>query len=102
MVFVYITCKNRKEARKIGEVLVKEKLVACVNYFPIESIYFWDGKMTDDKEFVLLAKTVKKNFSKLEERVKELHSYEVPCIVALPIAKINKKYGDWAKRQTKI
>jgi len=100
MIFIYTTCKDKKEARKIGEILVEEKLAACINYFPIESIYHWQGKIVKDKEFVLLVKTLKNNFQKAEKRVKQLHSYEIPCIVALPIVRSSKNYYNWAKKQT--
>ena len=99
MILIYITCKNKKEAQKIGKALVKEKLAACVGYFPIESIYRWKGKMVNDKEFALLIKTTKKNFMKIEKRVKELHSYQIPCICAIPAYKVNKEYLSWVKKE---
>ena len=97
MIFVYIICPNKKEAQKIGQVLIEKRLVGCLNIFPIESIYWWKKKIVKDKEVVLIAKTLKKNFKKVEETVKKLHSYEIPCIVALSVAKVNKEYLDWLK-----
>lgn len=106
MIFVYITCKNKKEAQKIGQVLVKEKLAACVNWWPIESIYWWssakaaEGKqstLVEDKEFVLIVKTLEKNFEKIKRRVKTLHSYQVPCICAIAISRVNQEYFNWLK-----
>lgn len=97
MIFIYITCKNKKEAQKIAKTLVKEKLAACVGYFPIESIYRWKGKIVDDREFALLIKTLKKNFTKVEKHVKELHSYQIPCICAIPVYNMNKEYLGWVK-----
>lgn len=101
MIFVYVTCANQKEAQKIGLALVKEKLAACVNFWPSGSIYNWRGKTIKDKEFVLLAKTLKENFEKIEKRIKELHSYRVPCIVALPIDKVSRLYFNWLKKEMK-
>lgn len=101
MVFIYTTCKDKKEAKKIGEILVKEKLAACVGYYPIESTYYWKNKFVIDKEYALLIKTVKKNFQKIEKRTKELHSYEVPCIVGYPIVKSSRDYFNWVKKETK-
>lgn len=97
VIFVYIACKNKKEAQKIGKALVKEKLAGCINFWPIESIYRWKGKLVKDKEFALVVKTLKKNFGKIEKRVKALHSYQVPCICAIPISKVNQKYFKWLK-----
>lgn len=97
MIFVYITCQNKKEAQKIGQVLVKEKLTVCVNWWPIESIYWWQGKIVRDKEFALIVKTLKRNFDKVKKRVEALHSYQVPCICAIPISKVSQKYFHWLK-----
>ena len=91
----YITCGNKKEAEKIAETLVTEKLAACVNYFPINSIYIWKGKVVKDSEYALLCKTRKENFDKIKKRVKELHSYEVPVILALEIACGNNDFMGW-------
>lgn len=101
MIFVYITCPNKKEAQKIGRVLIEKKLVACLNIFPISSIYRWQKKIVRDKEVVLIAKTLKKNFKKVEATVKTLHSYQVPCICAWPIIKVNQKYLKWLKKEIK-
>lgn len=101
MIFVFVTCKDKKEAKKIGEILIKEKLAACINYFPIDSIYKWQGKVVKDKEFALIIKTIKENFQKVENRVKQLHSYKVPCIVGCLIIRSSRDYFNWVKRQTK-
>lgn len=100
MIFIYITCKDKTEAQKIGETLVKEKLAACVNFWPIQSIYRWHRKIVKDKEFILVVKTLKSKFRKIEARVKELHSYQVPCLVGLAVSKISQKYFNWLKRET--
>lgn len=101
MIFIYITCPNKKEAQKIGRILVEKRLVGCVNISPIDSVYQWQGKVVKDKEVVLIAKTLKKNFKKVEATVKKMHSYQVPCICALPIIKVNQKYLKWLKKETK-
>lgn len=101
MIFVYITCKNKNEARKIGLTLVKKRLVACCNIFPIESIYHWKNKIIQDREVVLIVKTLKKNFQKIEKEVKRLHSYEAPCILEISIEKGNLEYLNWLKREIK-
>ena len=97
---VYITCKDEKEALKIGKVLVKERLAACVNIVPrIKSIYRWKGKIVEDKESILLVKTISSKVKKLIEKVEELHSYEVPCIEIIDINDGNKEYLKWIKNE---
>ena len=91
----YITCSSKKEAEKIAETLVTEKLAACVNYFPVKSFYTWKGKLVKDSEYALLCKTRKENFNKIKSRVSELHSYEVPAILALEIACGNNDFLEW-------
>ncbi len=76
--------------------MVKEKLCACVNIFPeMNSIYWWKGKIEEANEAVLIAKTTKNKFKKLSARVKELHSYECPCILQIEITDGNKEYVSW-------
>ena len=101
MIFIYIICKNKKEARKIGVSLIKKRLAACSNIFPIESIYCWQNKIVNDREAVLIIKTLKKNFKKVEKEVKRLHSYQVPCILEIPIKGGSLEYLNWLKREIK-
>jgi periplasmic divalent cation tolerance protein len=101
--FVYITAKDKAQARAIGTTLVTEKLAACVNILaPMNSFYFWKGKLSDDSEAVLIAKTRDTLFRRLVKRVKELHSYEIPCIVALPIVGGNKEFLQWMEKETAV
>ena len=96
IIFAYITTQNKTEAKKIGSALVKERLCACVNIFSdMNSIYWWKGKMEEANEAILIAKTTKNKFSKLSARVKQLHSYECPCILQIDITDGNKEYVDW-------
>ncbi len=96
MVLAYITCKNKKEAKEIASSLLNKKLIACANIFPIESMYRWKGKIQNDREVVLLAKTTSAKFKQVEKETKKMHSYEVPCILKIN-AKVNKEYGEWLK-----
>jgi len=99
MIFVCTTCKNKKEAQKIGQALVKEKLAGCVNFWPVDSIYWWNGKIIKDKEVVLIIKTLKSKFREIETRVKKMHSYKAPCVVGLSIDKVGQEYFNWLKRE---
>ncbi len=100
-IIVFITTPNEDEAVKIAKSLVEVKLAACVNIIKnIRSIYRWQGKIEDDTEVLLIAKTQKRLFSVLSEKVKELHSYTVPEIIALPIIEGSEDYLKWLKEVT--
>lgn len=93
---IYITCKDKTEARNVGKAVVGERLAACANILDgMESIYWWKDKLENDKETVLILKSRAEKLEALIEKVKETHSYEVPCIVALPIEKGNPDYLAW-------
>jgi periplasmic divalent cation tolerance protein len=99
--FVYITAPNKKEATKIAEVLVSEKLAACCNIFKIDSVYWWKGKIEKSKEYGIFVKTKKSLVEKIIKRVKEIHSYSVPCVISLDIEKGNKDFLKWIEKSTK-
>lgn len=102
MLFVYVTTRDKEEARSIGRVLVEEHLAACVNIIDgMESIYFWNNSLCEDKEVILIAKTREDLLSDITERVKSLHSYECPCIVALPLTGGNQEYLKWIESSTR-
>lgn len=99
--FIYITTKDKRQARKIGKALVAEKLAACANIIDkMESLYFWKGRLCDEREAVLVVKTRRPLLGALVKRVKRLHSYAVPCIVALPIAGGNPGFLSWVSENT--
>ena len=101
-IIIYVTTGSINEAKKIGRVLVEEKLVACSNIIsPIRSIYSWQGKICEDKEALMIMKTKKKLFKKIVERVEILHSYDVPEIIAMPILEGSSKYLSWLNEETK-
>lgn len=102
MLFVYITTSDKEQARSIGRVLVEEHLAACVNIIEgMESIYFWNDSICEDKEVILIAKTREDLLTELTQRVKSLHSYQCPCIVALPIVGGNQEYLCWIDDSTR-
>jgi len=95
-VIAYVTAIDAKQAKRIGEVVVRERLAACANIIPsMESIYWWKGNVEKAKEAVLLLKTKKSLAPKLIKRVKALHSYEVPCVDIIPLTGGNKAYFKW-------
>ena len=89
------TTANREEAAKIARLLIDEKLAACVQLLPIESFYFWQGATRNEAEFLLLVKTRTGLFEKAIGRIREVHSYTVPEIVALPFTAGFAGYLDW-------
>lgn len=101
-VIAYLTARDQAEAKRIGETLVKEKLAACANIIPsIESVYWWKGNMEEDKESLIILKTKKALAGKLIKRVKELHSYETPCVDIIPVTEGNKDYFKWIEEVTR-
>jgi periplasmic divalent cation tolerance protein len=98
---VYSTIDNIQDARKIANALVDEQLVACVNIIPkIESIYRWKGKIENAEELLIIAKTTDENVKKTIQRIKILHSYDVPDIIVLPIIGGLKEYLDYINLET--
>ncbi len=99
--WLYITCKDKQEAIEVGKELVEDKLVACANIIEgMTSMYWWNGKVEQEQEVILIAKTQSNLFDRVNEKVSELHSYEVPCVVAFPIVAGNKEYLDWITDST--
>lgn len=102
-IVVFITAPNEDEAAEIAKALVKSKLAACVNIIKdVRSIYSWRGNLEDDSEVLMIVKTQKKLFSALSDKTKELHSYDVPEIIALPIADGSEDYLKWLRKSTEI
>lgn len=98
---VYMTAASRDEAKKIGRALVEERLAACANVIDgMESVYWWQGRLTEDREAVLIAKTRAELVPALTERVRALHSYTLPCVVALPLVGGNPAYLEWLEAET--
>ena len=100
MRIIYITCKDIDEAKKISRHLIKKKLVACSNIFPITSVYPWKGEIKEDNEIVVLLKT-NSNYEDIEPVIKKLHSYDTPAIYSWTVDKINKDYLNWVNKETK-
>ena len=98
---IFVTVGSEDEAEKIAEGLVEERLAACVSIVPkIRSIYTWKGKVEREEELLLIIKTKEELFERVRDRVKELHSYEVPEIIAIPVTNGLKEYLDWIDEVT--
>lgn len=100
-ILVFITVPSEKEGEKIAGALVKERLAACVNLIEgMRSTFRWKGQISSEQEVLLIAKTRDRLFEQLKKRVTELHSYEVPEILALPILAGFEKYLNWIEKET--
>jgi len=117
MVIIFITCKNKKEAEKIGLALLQKRLAACTVIIPkVYSAYFWPprsqrrqgwsqssgaakNRIEKSGEVILLVKTLKQKFSALEKEVRRLHSYTIPFIAAVPVVSITKEYLKWLESE---
>ena len=100
MALIYITFPTEEEAVKTSMHLLEKKLIACSNIHPTRSIYRWKGKLQDEKEFAIIAKTKEKNYEKIKKEVKKLHSYSVPCILKID-AEANEEYKQWVNQEVK-
>ncbi len=100
-IVVYITAPNEDEAARIAKALVEARLAGCVNIIRnIRSIYNWQGRIEDEPEVLMVVKTQKSLFEELSKKVRELHSYSVPEIIALPIVEGSQDYIRWLKEVT--
>lgn len=100
---VYCTCPDRVVAERIAEAVIDERLAACVNLIPgLTSIYRWEGQMQHDVELLLIIKTRSVVYPQLEARLRELHPYQVPEIIALPIQAGSAAYLNWIAGNTGI
>ena len=101
LVFCYMAASNIKEAERISNALIENRLAACVNILgSIESCYMWQGKKRKAGEVALIAKTRKSLLPKLVAMMKEIHSYENPCIIAFPIVGGNEDFLKWVEKET--
>jgi periplasmic divalent cation tolerance protein len=99
--FVYVTASSRQEALSIGRAVVGERLAACANILDgMTSVYWWQQSLQEDGEASLILKTRSDLIERLTARIKQLHSYDCPCVVAMPIAAGNPAYLDWIVRET--
>jgi len=105
MILIYVTCKSVKQARQIGRAILKKRLAACVNIFPnMQPIYWWPpkkNKLCEDKEVVLIIKTIEEKFKEIEKEIVKLHTYETPCIFSIKVDKVHKPYLNWLMEETR-
>lgn len=99
IITLYVTYKNQEDADKIVNYLLDKNLIACANFFPVNSVYKWEGKIEHQDEVVSFIKTRKENFEVVRDEILKMHPYETPCILKLE-AEVNESYGKWIVDET--
>ena len=100
MILIYITNPSKKEAKTLVNLLLKKRLIACANIFPVDSLYWWKNKIADEQEWIIIAKTLENKFRKAKAEIEKIHSYSIPCVIKIP-ARTNEKYFGWLKSEVK-
>lgn len=99
-IIVLVTVPDHNVARKISETILAARLAACVNILPgVQSMYWWEGKIADEQEVLLMMKTTEARYDSLSQTIKSVHPYEVPEILAVPILNGLPQYIEWVKRE---
>lgn len=100
-IVIYCTVPNKKEGKEIAKRLLEYKLVACVNIIEkVESVFSWDGEICEEKEALMIIKTRKEHFTKINHAIQKLHSYNVPEVIAMPIVQADETYLKWIEHET--
>lgn len=101
MIEIWVNCPERETARRIATALMEKRLVACANIFPeIESLYRWKGAIEDEPEVPLVVKTREELFTEVAGEVQQLHPYETPSIIGIPVEEVNRDYLEWIYAET--
>jgi periplasmic divalent cation tolerance protein len=99
LLLVYVTCKDVAQAKAISLHLMNKKLCACTNIFPdMQPMFFWppkSGTIDESKDVALIIKTLESKYAQVEAEIQKIHSFDTPCILAIPVAHVGKKYYDW-------
>ncbi len=99
LIIVYVTC-NPDDADEIAETLINERLAACVNIAPVKSVYSWEEKLCRDEESLLIIKSTSDTYTQLEKRIKQIHPYDIPEIIAIKAKAVEPDYLKWVAAQT--
>jgi periplasmic divalent cation tolerance protein len=98
---IYLTCSDQNEAKELVTILLNKKLIACANIMqPHSSLYSWEGEIKENEETAVILKTKTSLFKEIEEKILELHSYDTPCIISLPIEKGHQPFLNWIDKST--
>ena len=95
LLLLYVPCGSEDEALRIGRELIEKRLIACANIYESRSLYRWQGKLTDEREQVLICKTAASRADAAQREIEQIHSYDVPCVIRLEPANVNHDYLKW-------
>lgn len=105
LILVYTTWSSVTEAKSAARILLRRRLCGCVNIFPNVNPMFWwppkSNKIDESEEVVMIIKTIKSKYQELEKEICKIHSFETPCVVAIPVTNVNKDYYSWIKEEIK-
>lgn len=99
IITLYVTHANEEAAEKVATYLLNKRLIACANFFPIKSMYWWKDKLETGNEVVTLLKTKEENFELIRDEILKIHPYETPCILRLE-TEANESYSKWICNET--
>lgn len=97
-IILYVTYPDLKTVKSIITFLLKKRLIACANIFPVKSMYWWSNKIENSNEYVSIIKTKESSWKKIKTVVQKMHPYEIPCIIKIN-ANVSKKYGLWLSNE---
>ena len=100
MVLVYITNPSKEKAKELATHLLEKRLVACVNIFAGNSIYWWEGAIESEGEYILIVKTIEENFDAVRHEIMNFSDYQVPCVVKIPVT-ANQQFVQWLRSEIK-
>ena len=95
MVFIYTTCRDVDQAKELSRKIVKARVAACVNIWPMESMYYWEGQLVEDNEAVLMIKTSELKIAEIENFMVNHHSYATPLVASINVHRLNREYKEW-------
>jgi periplasmic divalent cation tolerance protein len=95
MVFIYTTCANEKEAKLLGKLIIDKKMGVCVDYWPINSMYNWEGDLKEVSQIMLMITTLEHKLEEVNDLISEHHSYSTPLIAGVDICRMNRAYKEW-------
>ncbi len=95
MILIYTTCKDEEEGKKLARLIIEHRLASCVNMWPIQSVYHWEGAVKEDHEVALYIKTLESKLQPIEDLIVQNHSYVTPFIGAIDVKRINHAYREW-------
>ena len=99
MIFIYTTCKDMDEAKKLGELIISNKNGACVDFWPISSCYNWEGTLTCVDQVMLLITTLESKLDEVNTLISDNHTYSIPLIAGVDIRRINHPYKEWMVKE---